>query len=110
MQSSQKLKVVRSDLFNRWLARLRDDRARIAIERRLKRVVDGNFGDEHGVGGNVTELRIDYGPGYRVYFVRIRNVIVVLLCGGTKSTQPEDIALAQGMAQRAKEIADGPEG
>jgi putative addiction module killer protein len=110
MQSPKQIKVVRSQKFNNWLVHLRDDRAQVAIERRLRRLENGNFGDAHGVGGSVSELRIDYGPGYRLYFVRVRNVIVVLLCGGTKATQRQDIVLAQTMALRAEEIANGPQG
>jgi len=89
---------------------MRDVRAQVAIERRLKRIAGGNFGDFRPVGGAVSELRVDYGPGYRVYFARHRDVIVILLCGGTKATQQQDIALAQSLALRAREIADGSEG
>ena len=70
--------------------------AKIAI--RIKRLADGNFGDVAPVGDGVSELRIHFGPGYRVYFVRRGEVVVILLCGGDKSTQARDIAVARDMA------------
>lgn len=75
--------------FNEWLASLRDIKARAKIRVRLDRVSLGNLGDCHGVGDGVQELRIDYGPGYRVYFGRVGAAIVLLHCGGDKSTQAE---------------------
>ena len=81
--------------FNEWLTSLRDHRARAKIRVRLDRVSLGNFGDCHGVGSGVQELRIDYGAGYRVYFGQEGTTIVVLLCGGDKSTQANDIETAQ---------------
>lgn len=81
--------------FSEWLISLRDHSARAKIRVRLDRVSLGNFGDCHGVGGGVQELRIDYGPGYRVYFGQEGTTIVVLLCGGDKSTQMNDIETAQ---------------
>ena len=71
--------------------------AKIAI--RIKRLADGNFGDVAPVGDGVSELRIHYGPGYRVYFVQRGEVVVILLCGGDKSTQARDIAVAKDMAR-----------
>ena len=71
--------------------------AKIAI--RIKRLADGNFGDVAPVGDGVSELRIHFGPGYRVYFVRRGEVVVILLCGGDKSTQARDIAVARDMAR-----------
>lgn len=81
--------------FRRWLDRLRDVRARARIDARLLRVRLGNFGDSKAVGGGVQELRIDYGPGYRVYFGLDGERIVVLLVGGSKATQTSDIARAK---------------
>jgi putative addiction module killer protein len=72
--------------FSEWLGGLRDIKARAKIRVRLDRVSLGNFGDCHGVGDGVQELRIDYGPGYRVYFSQVGSMIVLLLCGGDKST------------------------
>ena len=81
--------------FSEWLASLRDIKARAKIRVRLDRVGLGNLGDCHGVGDGVQELRIDYGPGYRVYFGQVGSAIVLLLCGGDKSTQTKDIEQAK---------------
>ncbi len=78
-----------------WLAGLRDMRARAQIEVRLRRVSIGNFGDCKAVSEGVSELRVDVGGGYRVYFGRHGQAVVVLLCGGDKSSQQSDIALAK---------------
>jgi putative addiction module killer protein len=79
-----------------WLERLNDKQARTRIEARLARVAVGNLGDVEPVGEGVMELRIDWGPGYRVYFARVGQVIVLLLCGGDKRTQERDINRAKG--------------
>ena len=81
--------------FSEWLASLRDVKARAKIRVRLDRVSLGNLGDCHGVGEGVQELRIDYGPGFRVYFGLEGQTIVLLLCGGDKSTQTKDIETAK---------------
>jgi putative addiction module killer protein len=81
--------------FSEWLASLPDRKARAKIRVRLDRVSLGNFGDCRGVGDGVQELRIDYGPGYRVYFGQVGSTIVLLLCGGDKSTQANDIEQAK---------------
>lgn len=83
------------DHFTEWLEGLRDTVGRIAIRRRIDRVEDGNFGDRRFVGDGVWELRIHYGPGYRVYYGEDGPVIVLLLCGGDKRTQWQDILRAQ---------------
>ena len=80
--------------FREWLRALRDSQARARIRVRLNRVRIGNFGDCSPVGSGVSEVRIPYGPGYRVYFGREGNRVVVLLCGGDKRSQPRDIRLA----------------
>ncbi len=81
--------------FAEWLDSLRDMRAIDKIEKRLKRIQLGNLGDYKSVGEGVCELRIKYGPGYRVYFGQIGTTIVLLLCGGDKSTQDKDILKAK---------------
>lgn len=78
-----------------WLERLDDTRSRAKIAARLARVQLGSFGDAEPVGEGVLELRIDWGPGYRVYFARLGKEIVLLLCGGDKSTQRKDIKRAK---------------
>ncbi|MFV2069233.1 MAG: type II toxin-antitoxin system RelE/ParE family toxin [Pirellulales bacterium] len=79
-----------------WFEALRDKRAKQRIGARIRRVEGGNFGDSKAVGEGVIELRVDYGPGYRVYFGRDGNKLVVLLIGGDKRTQAKDIAAAKG--------------
>jgi putative addiction module killer protein len=81
--------------FREWLEGLRDRQARARIRVRLNRIRLGNFGDSKSVGGGVSELRIPHGPGYRVYFGRRGNTVVILLYGGDKKTQTKDIARAQ---------------
>ena len=85
--------------FETWLLGLRDAHARAQIEARLARLATGNFGDTKWVGKGVLELRIDRGPGYRVYFARLGQEMVLLLCGGDKRTQQRDI-------ERAKDYFD----
>lgn len=81
--------------FREWLEGLRDQQTRARIRVRLNRIRLGNFGDCKSVGGGVSELRIPHGPGYRVYFGRKGDTVVILLYGGDKSTQSKDIAIAQ---------------
>lgn len=80
--------------FHDWLNSLKDRSARARIRVRLNRIRLGNLGDCKPVGKGVSELRVDYGPGYRVYFGKTDTTIVLLLCGGSKQTQPQDIRLA----------------
>ena len=80
--------------FSEWRADLRDRQAKAKIKARLKRIAAGNLGDYRSVGEGVCELRIDYGPGYRIYFAQIGTTIVLILCGGDKSTQERDIRKA----------------
>ena len=88
----------RTKAFMTWQSGLRDMRAVERIAQRLVRLEYGLLGDVKPVGGKVWELRIDYGPGYRIYFTRRGDEIILLLCGGDKSTQKRDIARAMQMA------------
>ena len=90
--------VRKTDELVRWLDGLRDVRARARVLVRIERVVAGNFGDSKPVGQGVSELRIDYGPGYRVYFTKQGQWILILLAGGDKSTQASDIKTAIRLA------------
>ena len=81
--------------FREWLHALRDVRARARIRVRLNRVRLGNFGDAKSVGDGVSELRVPSGPGYRVYFARTGSTVILLLCGGDKSTQKRDVNTAK---------------
>ena len=91
--------VRQTKIFSKWLSKLRDAVAKVAIAKRIVRLKDGNFGDSKSVGGGVFELRIDVGKGYRVYFTNKDDKIVILLVGGDKSTQDEDIKAAKKMAE-----------
>jgi putative addiction module killer protein len=85
--------------FDEWFWDLKDDRVSASITNRINRIKAGNFGDHKSVGGFVYELRIHISPGYRVYYAKNENVIVLLLYGGTKKTQVSDIKEAQEMAE-----------
>jgi putative addiction module killer protein len=91
--------VRQTEIFARWLAGLRDGQARARINARIRRLAIGNPGDVKPVGGGVSEMRIDYGPGYRVYFVRRGEALVMLVVGGDKRTQDHDIAMAIKLAR-----------
>lgn len=93
------IEVRRTASFTDWMATLRDERARAIVARRLQRVARGLFGDVKPVGSGVSEMRIDYGPGYRLYFVRRGMTVVILLCGGDKSSQKRDIVRARELAE-----------
>ncbi|MGK9050047.1 type II toxin-antitoxin system RelE/ParE family toxin [Neorhizobium petrolearium] len=93
------IEVRQTAVFVKWLGELRDRNARLRIATRIRRMELGNPGDVKSVGEGVSEMRIPYGPGYRIYFVQMGETIVILLCGGDKSSQRRDIALAKQMAQ-----------
>ncbi len=98
------IEVRQTEVFASWLRKLRDENAKARIQIRIRRLSLGNFGDIKPVGEGVSELRIDYGPGYRVYFQRIGSLLVLLLIGGDKKTQNADIAKAKKLA---KEVQNG---
>lgn len=91
--------LAETDEFHHWLGSLTDRRTMARIIDRLKRASNGNFGDVKPAGSGVSELRIDYGPGYRVYFFRRGKELVILLCGGDKKSQRADIARAVRMKE-----------
>ena len=91
--------IRQTNQFSKWLRKLADQRAKARIAERIDRLRNGNFGDAKSVGEKVSELRIDYGPGYRVYFTRSGATIVILLCGGDKSSQAKDIAKAKKLVK-----------
>lgn len=93
------IELKQTKTYERWEAQLRDKRARTIIAARLMRLAEGMPGDVEPVGEGVSELRIHYGPGYRVYFQRRGNLLVVLLCGGDKSNQARDITAAKKLAK-----------
>jgi putative addiction module killer protein len=99
--------IVETGQFRDWLDGLRDGKARLRIDDRLRRLANGNAGDTKPVGDGVQELRLHFGPGYRVYYMWRDGVLVILLCGGDKDSQARDIAKAKTLA---KEADDGIEG
>jgi putative addiction module killer protein len=96
------LEILKSTTFEAWFQGLRDNEAVARINARIRRLSLGNAGDARSFSG-ISEMRIDYGPGYRVYFVRRGKTVMVLLCGGDKRTQAADIKLAIKMAKELKE-------
>jgi putative addiction module killer protein len=93
------IEIRKTDVFERWLTGLRDKRAVARINARLRRMMLGNPGDVSPVREGISELRVDYGPGYRVYFVQHGREVVVILAGGDKRTQSRDIEKALEMAR-----------
>lgn len=92
------VEIQETEIFSTWFARLRDERAKARINTRIYRLSLGNPGDVKPVGSGISEMRIDYGPGYRIYFIRRGQTLTILLCGGDKSSQTEDIASAKKLA------------
>ncbi|WP_409560220.1 type II toxin-antitoxin system RelE/ParE family toxin [Hyphomicrobium sp. MC8b] len=93
------MQILTTDVFDEWLANLRDTKVRARITDRIKRAGDGNFGKCEPIGSGLSELKLDFGPGYRVYFFVEGRTVVVLLCGGDKRSQPNDIKLAHKLAK-----------
>ncbi len=104
MDTIKRYHLEQTSTFSRWLKRLKDLQAKAAIVLRIKQVQSGHLGDVKHVGGGVSELRWHIGPGYRVFFCRRGDEIILLLAGGDKSTQQRDIVRAQ---QLAKELTHG---
>ena len=102
---TQMIEVHQTEVFADWLGSLRDRRAIARIDIRIRRLSLGNMGDVKSLGNGLSELRIDYGPGYRLYFVRRGESIVILLCGGDKKRQNGDITRARELQ---KELKDDP--
>ena len=96
------IEIRQTDAYVDWFAGLRDRQARARIDIRLRRLALGNPGDVKPVGDGVSEIRIDYGPGYRVYFLRRGNSLIILLGGGDKGTQERDIRAAVALAQEVR--------
>ena len=97
------MRVQKSNIFLKWLNKLKDKIGKSLINERISRIEDGNFGDCYPIGDGISELRIHFGPGYRVYFMDTGKEIVILLCGGDKSTQQKDIEKAKKIARIYKE-------
>jgi putative addiction module killer protein len=93
------IEVRQTKAYSQWFNALRDRQARARIDVRIRRLSMGNPGDVKPVGRGVSELRIDYGPGYRVYFIQRGDALIILLAGGDKSTQDQDIKIALDLAK-----------
>ena len=97
------IEVRKTDVFAKWFNGLRDKRAKARIQARIDRLESGHFGDVAPVGEGVSELRIFYGPGYRVYFVKQGLAVVILISGGDKSTQNSDIIKAKELSRQLED-------
>ena len=97
------VEVRQTEVFARWFRRLRDRQARKRIDDRIRRLSQGSVGDAQPIGEGVSELRIHFGPGYRVYYVQQGRTVILLLAGGDKSSQRQDIARALELARTAEE-------
>lgn len=97
------IEIRKTEVFARWLDDLRDLRARARIQARLERLAAGNPGDVKPAGEGVSELRVDYGPGYRVYYKKRGQALIILLAGGDKSSQAKDIRVALRLARDLEE-------
>ena len=94
--------IIRTGVFDAWLSKLKDARAKARIIHRIRSAERGNFGDCESIGAGVSEMRIHFGPGYRVYFTRVGDVDYTLLCGGTKRGQKRDIVKAKELVRLLK--------
>ena len=92
-------RIIQSETFAKWIAGLRDRRAVARIRARLDHLAYGLAGDTKSIGEGISEARIDYGPGYRLYYLRRGSVLIVMLCGGDKSSQKADIKAAKRIAR-----------
>ncbi len=97
------VELIKSSRFDVWFSGLRDRRAAARIAARIDRLATGNPGDVKPIGGGLSEMRIDHGPGYRVYYMQRGQIVIILLCGGDKSTQAKDIEQAKELARLWKD-------
>lgn len=95
--------VRQTEVFKKWFNKIKDNKTQMIITARLRRLSVGNFGDSKTLGQSLSELRIDYGPGYRIYFTQKGKEIVILLSGGDKSTQESDIKKARKLLENLEE-------
>jgi len=98
--------ILRTEEFDRWLSRLKDLRARAKIIVRIRSAESGNLGDIEPIGSGLSEFRIHYGPGYRIYVKQKGKILLLLLCGGTKNTQKKDIERAKSLIKKYEDTLD----
>jgi putative addiction module killer protein len=99
-------RIRKTDVFKKWMKKLKDTIAKAHIDRRIDRLSNGNPGDVEAIGEGCSEMKINYGPGYRVYYKDTGREIIIILCGGDKSTQDEDIIKAKRLAREEEEEDD----
>jgi putative addiction module killer protein len=100
--TSQMYQVQQTDIFEKWLSKLKDRRATAKVLVRIESLRQGNTGDSKSLGSGLHELRMHFGPGYRVYYTRKSGLVILLLCGGDKSSQSKDIARARKVLTELK--------
>lgn len=108
-KETRKRKALQFDEFKEWLGGLRDSRAKAKVTLRVRQMEAGNLGDVEPIGEGVSEARIHYGPGYRLYFIEEGPVIIILLCGGNKNSQKRDIKQAKALAKEWKDSKNDSE-
>lgn len=108
-KETRKRKALQFDEFKDWLSGLRDSRAKAKVTLRVRQMEAGNLGDVEPIGEGVSEARIHYGPGYRLYFIEEGPVIIILLCGGDKNSQKRDIKRAKALAKEWKDSKNDSE-
>ncbi len=96
------MEVHKTDVFDKWLKKLKDKKARAIVQVHINRIIEGKLGKLKSLGKNIHEKKINYGPGYRLYFINHNESIVILLCAGDKSTQQDDIQKAKTIAKEVK--------
>lgn len=99
--------ILKTDVFDEWLKKLKDKKEKSIIQVHINRIIEGNLGKLKPVIKNIYEKKINYGPGYRLYFINYSKNIIILLCGGDKSTQQKDINKAQSIAKEVKKEMKG---
>jgi putative addiction module killer protein len=107
MDTGDQVAIVQTAVFRDWIDGLRDRKVRVRIDDRLKRLASGHAGDTKLIGDGVRELRLHFGPGYRIYYIWQGKVLIILLNGGDKSTQARDVATAKRLAKEAKDGIEG---
>jgi putative addiction module killer protein len=107
MDTGDHVAIVQTAVFRDWLEGLRDQRTRVRIDDRLRRLASGHLGDTKSIGSGVRELRLHFGPGYRIYYMWRDKTLIILLNGGDKNTQARDVTTAKALAKEAKNGIEG---
>jgi len=98
------MEILKTDIFDKWLRKLKDKKARVIIQVHINRLIEDNLGKLRSVGNSIYEKKINYGPGYRLYFINHKHNLIILLCAGDKSTQRQDIKQAKMIAEKIQKI------